>query len=255
MRGFDLEDQAREHIVEYHRRTNRGWVKSTEIGIGELIAGTRKPGDAVRDLQATGMGNGIAMQVWSLALATAPITTIRTPLDIFRTFVAQVEQLASLTHRDPCAATGAQIIGFLMYAALGMDAPKRIHPVLPMTAMDLCTKCPNHPTVFIDRLRTIPGTRNVAEVAARTGTRSTVYESVPFVIGVLHHHWRDLRSAVLAAVNAGGDTDSNGAMVGAILGAMHGVLAIPEEWRTSVEDADELVRLADGLLDLAFDRS
>jgi ADP-ribosylglycohydrolase len=44
-------------------------------------------------------------------------------------------------------------------------------------------------------------------------------------------------AAVLDAVNRGGDADTNGAIVGALLGALHGEAAIPEAWRQLVLDA------------------
>lgn len=254
MRGFDLDDQARERIIIYHQRANRGWGKSTEIGIGELAVGKRKPGDPVVDSKAHGTGNGIAMQVWSLALATAPRVTGRSPGEARQTLSAWIRQLASLTHRDPCAAIGAEIIGVLIQDFLGVH-PQRldrdmVHTAIMCAAIG-CESCPNHRSEFERRIFELPQTRNVGEVAALTGTRSTVYESIPFVCGILLHHWHDLRGGILAAVNQGGDADSTAAMVGAILGALHGTAAIPQAW-SGVEAADELTALADGLFDLAI---
>jgi len=51
-----------------------------------------------------------------------------------------------------------------------------------------------------------------------------------FVLG------RGFREAVLMAVNAGGDTDTLGAMAGAIAGAYYGLRAIPEGWLLGLED-------------------
>jgi len=39
---------------------------------------------------------------------------------------------------------------------------------------------------------------------------------------------------VVDTVMCGGDTDTNGAICGALLGAVHGAAAIPERWRTAV---------------------
>ena len=44
----------------------------------------------------------------------------------------------------------------------------------------------------------------------------------------------DFEKALIAVVNAGGDTDTNGAVAGAVLGARFGFDAIPRRWRDRV---------------------
>lgn len=44
----------------------------------------------------------------------------------------------------------------------------------------------------------------------------------------------DFEEGVIDTVNRGGDTDTNGAVCGALLGAVYGIDAIPERWRTTV---------------------
>ncbi len=60
-------------------------------------------------------------------------------------------------------------------------------------------------------------------------------ESVPAAIGafVLTHSFRE---AVVLAVNLGGDTDTIGAMAGAIAGAYYGYGQIPREWLSPLEN-------------------
>ena len=49
-------------------------------------------------------------------------------------------------------------------------------------------------------------------------------------------YWRavDFESGLRHAVEAGGDTDTNGAIVGAVLGARFGLAAVPERWQRRV---------------------
>lgn len=44
----------------------------------------------------------------------------------------------------------------------------------------------------------------------------------------------DFEEAVIKTVSSGGDTDTNGAICGALLGAVHGLDAIPKQWRETV---------------------
>jgi ADP-ribosyl-[dinitrogen reductase] hydrolase len=66
--------------------------------------------------------------------------------------------------------------------------------------------------------------------------------------------WCSLRdesfeSVVTDIVNAGGDTDTNGAVAGAVMGARHGAADIPTRWVERVPEVDRLTGLADGLLE------
>jgi ADP-ribosyl-[dinitrogen reductase] hydrolase len=44
-------------------------------------------------------------------------------------------------------------------------------------------------------------------------------------------HAPDVEEGVVQTVMAGGDTDTNGAVAGALLGAIHGRGAVPPRWR------------------------
>jgi ADP-ribosyl-[dinitrogen reductase] hydrolase len=54
-------------------------------------------------------------------------------------------------------------------------------------------------------------------------------------------------SAVLRAVNLGGDADTIGAVTGQIAGACYGVEAIPESWLSGLHDVSRLADLAEQL--------
>ena len=47
-------------------------------------------------------------------------------------------------------------------------------------------------------------------------------------------HAVDAERAIIETVNEGGDTDTNGAICGALVGAVYGVESIPERWRNAV---------------------
>jgi ADP-ribosyl-[dinitrogen reductase] hydrolase len=64
-------------------------------------------------------------------------------------------------------------------------------------------------------------------------------------------HSADFEESLVTVIQAGGDTDTNGAVAGAILGALHGVESIPERWKARIAGADRLISLADRLLDRA----
>lgn len=59
--------------------------------------------------------------------------------------------------------------------------------------------------------------------------------------------WNSFDEAVLLAANSPGDSDSLGAITGALAGTMHGFKAIDPEWTSCIEDADFLESVSQAL--------
>ncbi|PHQ41071.1 MULTISPECIES: ADP-ribosylglycohydrolase family protein [Halorubrum] len=57
-------------------------------------------------------------------------------------------------------------------------------------------------------------------------------------------HTTDAEEAIVTAVNRGGDTDTIGAITGAIAGARFGASQLPDRWLTAIDEVDELEALA-----------
>lgn len=75
-----------------------------------------------------------------------------------------------------------------------------------------------------------------------------VLETTPIVLWCLLSMQQDPEGALVAAVMGGRDADTVSAMLGSLVGALHGVDAFPERWRgENLEDHDRLVSLADSL--------
>lgn len=84
-------------------------------------------------------------------------------------------------------------------------------------------------------------TRNVCEEALRKGldteeacswwgSGANLFETVPSVLYILAKHGHNPQEAIIRAVNDTKDNDTVGAVVGAAVGALHGLEAIPERW-------------------------
>jgi ADP-ribosyl-[dinitrogen reductase] hydrolase len=54
-------------------------------------------------------------------------------------------------------------------------------------------------------------------------------------------------TAVLSAINLGGDTDTAGACCGAMAGACWGLEAIPDRWKRELEDYPHILHCAEEL--------
>ena len=61
----------------------------------------------------------------------------------------------------------------------------------------------------------------------------------------------DFETEVRRVISLGGDTDTNGAVAGALLGAREGVAALPSEWLSKLVQGDEIGSEAERLVSLA----
>jgi len=100
----------------------------------------------------------------------------------------------------------------------------------------------------LEKARDVAGETSIEAVAQRA-LKQPAFSLTTLAVGCAAAGMEDFEEGVVWAVNIGGDTDTNGAVAGAVLGARLGEGAIPERW-TSHLDAEllaELRRLADGL--------
>lgn len=75
-------------------------------------------------------------------------------------------------------------------------------------------------------------------------------ETLAIAIYCTLRHIDDFSAALCASVNHDGDSDSTGAVCGNIMGAIHGLNAIPEKWTADLQDTDLLLRIGRQLTEL-----
>lgn len=160
-------------------------------------------------------GNGAAMRIAPIAVryADAP--------DELR---EQAERSARLTHAHPLAIDAAIVQASAVAAALrGGDVLAAAAAVAGEALQDR-----------LGRVGEL-GPAGPADVAAALGNSAVGEESVATAIYAAVSH-RQFENAVSFAVRCGGDTDTIGALAGAIAGARDGASAIPARWLAALED-------------------
>ena len=83
-------------------------------------------------------------------------------------------------------------------------------------------------------------------LGARRPSRIHSIEELPLALGCVVASGGEYRQAVLAATNYGRDSDSIATMAGAICGALHGIEAVPKDWRETVAENSRLDLSATG---------
>ncbi len=86
------------------------------------------------------------------------------------------------------------------------------------------------------------------------GVTGYIYHTVPVAAYAWLRHYGDFRATVEAALDCGGDTDTVGAIAGALAGATVGEAGIPEPWLRGIIDWPRSVRLLRTVADRLADQ-
>ena len=213
----------------------RGWLLTLPAGIGfatlrailKLWLGFPPSRSGVWSA-----GNGPAMRVAIIGAFFAHDPDQR---------AAYVAASTRITHTDLKALTGAAAIAELA-AWIVRDRLTQRPPLEPFLALlRACGPDDRDWQARIDAMEhAARAHQTVAELAERLGlgkgVTGYIYHTVPIAAYAWFRHGGDYQHALTAALDCGGDTDTVGAIVGALAGATVGEARIPEAWRTGVAD-------------------
>jgi poly(ADP-ribose) glycohydrolase ARH3 len=162
------------------------------------------------------------------------------------------EDSASITHEHQLGKEGAALQACAVALAT-RATPGKLDPADLLNELKAFARPDCEP--FVERLNAMSGLLRsnplINEVVACLGHDVRSFTAVPAAIHAFLSHPESFREAVTYAVLLGGDTDTIGAMTGAIAGAYHGLQGIPGEWLDPLENTgkgrDYVLRLAFGL--------
>jgi ADP-ribosylglycohydrolase len=184
-------------------------------------------------------GNGVAMRIAPLGLLDC--------LDLEK-LREDVRETGNITHRNREAIAGAQAVAYAIARGVRGDLEPE---TLIADAVGFIGPC-----LVADRLgqasRFLASEMDSAEALARLGTGGYVVETVASAFFCFLSSPDDFEEAVSLAVAGGLDTDTMGAITGAISGACNGLEGVPERWRERVESYRDIVTMADGIYDIVL---
>lgn len=274
----------RSHTCSWHGIGLR-WGRTTEsaaVKIATFIASRgadgRDPCQITISEPGKGAGNGPAMKIAPLAIAYTPVTpdvdakgTYRGQSTHPNDFVSHAFDLARQTHGEIIPAHGAIAIGTAIATMLAL--PRNASPSFTINKVTnyvlRFTVQREFMDQYIPHYRAIYDTQDrlslkiavglsvaphsVDALRKQTGCGFITSESVPFALGIAIRNIDSVESALIEAVNAGGDTDTNAAMAGAIVGAHVGATKIPPRFINGLSKATriDIERAAKGLVKLS----
>jgi ADP-ribosylglycohydrolase len=215
-----------EGCVLAFRRSMLGWFCRLPWGIGKatLLACLR----IVIGLERSGVGsagNGAAMRAAVIGVFFRDREDER---------LAFGRALAEVTHRDIRAIEGALYVAEL--AAACASSPSGAEPVSCLARASHVVTCPELGHA-IDKARELAcAGASLNEGVRSCGNSGFVLHSVALATFVFLRLGRDPLGALVEIVCAGGDTDSNAAILGGWLGALHGEAALPAHLIERIHD-------------------
>ncbi|WP_405084888.1 ADP-ribosylglycohydrolase family protein [Microbispora sp. NBC_01389] len=152
-----------------------------------------------------------------------------------------------LTHGHPTASLSAGAFASIIHDLVRGDSLKRA----VRRALDRLAGCPGHEETA-GALRAAvhlaaDSRRPTAEKVESLGAGWVAEEALAIAVYCALAE-PDPREALLLAVNHSGDSDSTGAVCGNILGARHGLRALPADWLDAVEGRSTIVELTFDLM-------
>ncbi len=251
--GWDRPVAIRLHC-DALKSTTFGWGKGSMSAIRDIIDGKRSGYNPPTHTEGAGLGNGVIMKIAPLALYYALRWKKRgTPeFGEQKKFARDIRELGAITHSDPRAWISAFAVGMFIVenAVRGSGQIDQmiitLHKIVDyVERLEKSYIADPNQRVLAPLLHDIPCHMDGAEdLLEHFHSRFTVIETMPFVIGTFMRHPNNFKEGVLEAVNAGGDTDTNAAIVGSLIGANVGADYIPKEWKNFRHEYVEAERIA-----------
>lgn len=203
---------------------------STKSAIDALLSGTSPTETGLR-----GTTNGAAMRIAPVGIMMAA--------DAAR-LVEKVAQTARVTHNTGEAIAAASAVAMVVSAGVAGSSVEEALP-LAIGAANFGQAYGSDAGVadMADRVAAaveLGRAGDVERLVAATGNSVQSHESIPAAFGLLTLCRGDGWKAMLLAANIGDDTDTIGAIVGAICGAFSGKSGLPDDAVAAVNAANDL---------------
>lgn len=260
-KGFEVWDMALRHVEYWKREGDLGFGPTTREAIKKLASGIHHSRSGISNNPKHGVGNGISMKVAPLgAFRISPWCKKLTYANEY--FDYRLKDFTLMTHYTGMAVESA----FAHIMAVGYCLE---HEIEDFSIVEFC-----HLFNSIKTLEKIPYGSDTDNLKLRLsklfyqpipiydltpqdiinnfgGGSSYVYNSLPFIYAFFLRNAASIET-LYDVVNAGGDTDTNGSIVGGLLGALNGMCIFPKHLIDGLWQKDRILATADKFYETFF---
>ena len=233
-KGFDGADVAHTFTKNYELEPWRGYGPGLPRIFRLIRDGVAWDEAAQRLYHGGSYGNGSAMRA-------APIGVFYH--DSPATLREVAHQSSQITHAHQLGKEGAALQAYAIALVTSLE------PRLDLARGDFLAKLLSYMQdgIYLEKLSRVDMLLSQPDrdrVIIELGNGIEAFNSVPTAIFSFLSHPHSFSQAVSYAVSLGGDTDTIGAMTGAISGAYLGFESIPDRWRSKLENRPYIEELA-----------
>lgn len=161
---------------------------------------------------------------------------------------AWVDASTRVTHADPRALVGARVVAELCAWSVRTAAAERPAAEAFLELLRAAGEQEPQWLAIVDEMRSAVAQDGSVQAYAdslglQKGVSGFIYHTVPVVCYAWYRHFGDFEATLTAVLDCGGDTDTTGAIVGALAGAVTGEPGIPRAWIDGIIDWPRGVRL------------
>ncbi len=151
-----------------------------------------------------------------------------------------IEASTKITHTDPRALTGSRAVALLTAWSIrdNLVEPPKIEQIAEI--LEAAGEDEEWHTIIGELTTAWRNNLSVSEftegLGLGEGITGYIYHTVPVAIYSWYIHFGQFRQCLSAALDCGGDTDTVGAITGALCGSVTGLKNIPQNWLNGIID-------------------
>lgn len=251
-----MDTQVARHVEAIRDEPDCGWGKTTKNALIRMANGVPWDRAGKRSVGINGLGNGTAMKIAPAGILLANHHPKAEEFIVnlcemtHQTSVGVSAGMAQAQAAAYCLATQPNKFSSIMFiqAVIHGSYIGKKHYTNTMKGFGKSNE-DNLTQLLTDELPNFEtNTPDVSRDKFGNGT-SYAYNSIPFSLTFFLRDYTSL-DALYNVANAGGDTDSNASMVGALLGALHGKDFWPDHLATGVPRMGEVVEVAENFCEV-----
>lgn len=247
---FNLDEIAKQHVVEY-KVSVRGWGGSTREAVQRISNGVDWRVAGKTEEKNRGLGNGVCMKVTPVALFMG-LTNPSCKNPPWNDHISKLADFATMTHYTSIAITSGLAHAFATLQCFTQNPEDFNKKSFIQVITDACKLGDQFlPNTLEDRMQDRFELLNkefapagIIDKDVFGGGSCYVYDSLPFTYAWFLRNPHSIES-LYDCISGGGDSDSNGSMVGGLLGALHGMSIFPDHLIEGLKDKDEVLQIAD----------
>jgi poly(ADP-ribose) glycohydrolase ARH3 len=246
--NINLDKVAENHVKEYCK-TVAGWGSTTREAVLNLKNGVhwKESGNLTnKNGKVKGVGNGVAMKC-------APLGAYFAMQGLNQSYLQDLANFSAMTHRTSVAISSCFAQCFAVYYCLKSSPDKftkngfinYVAKVSERGRVFCAETLQDDITDRIKLLDKVDENTSIQEIVDKFGGGSPyVYNSLPFSYAFFLRNPTSI-DCMYECISAGGDTDSNASMIGALFGALNGIETLPDNLIQDLQEKSRIAKISD----------